>query len=98
MLIVRQFGLTLMVTGWSRQRPVMTRQPLPSHLREAPALIKVRVVDKDVPTPQHVAELIHIQAVCLKVGQHCRFMWREALGGLHQPAAVRTVAGGELDE
>ena len=46
----------------------MTRQSLTRDLWEAPAFIEIRVIDEDVATPQHVAELVDIEAMRLEVG------------------------------
>jgi hypothetical protein len=51
-----------------------------------------------VPTPQHVAELIDIEAVCLEVGEHRGLVRRKALGSMNEPAAVTTVSSSQLDE
>jgi hypothetical protein len=79
-------------------RAVMAGQPLTRALRKPPALIEIRVVDENVATPQHIAELIDVETIRLKVGQYLCFLRRQALGRLHQSAAVRPVAGGQLNQ
>ena len=51
-----------------------------------------------MPTPEHVAELIHVEAVCLKVREDSGLLRPEALGRLDQPTPITTVPGSQLDE
>ena len=55
---------------------MVTRQPLARDPWEAPAFIQIRVVDEDMSTPQHVAELVDIEAMRLKIGKYCGFFRR----------------------
>ena len=88
-----QIGIGLLV-----DRLVVTRQPLPRHLRKPPAFVKLRIVHEDMPAAEHIAKLIDVEPVRLQVGENRSLFRRESLGCLHQPAAVATVAGGQLDE
>ena len=77
---------------------VMAGQALTRALRKLPALIEIWVVDEDVATPQHIAELIDVETMRFEIGQYRGFLRCQALGRLHQSAAVRPVAGGQLNQ
>jgi hypothetical protein len=49
-------------------------------------------------TPQHVAELVDIEAMRLKIGKYCGFFRPKALRCLDQPAPVTAVSSGQLHE